>query len=49
MHAPVNGKCPDSSHSRLKRHCSTKWIKNYNAVFVFKELYPAVVGSPDQL
>ena len=24
LHAQVNGKCPDSSHSRLKRHCSTK-------------------------
>ena len=36
-------------HSRLKRHCSTKWIENYDAVFVFKEFYPAVVGSLDQL
>ena len=49
LHAQVNGKCPDSSHSRLKRHCSTKWIENYDAVFVFKEFYPAVDGSLDQL
>ena len=33
----------------MKRHCSTKWIENYDAVFVFKEFYPAVVGSLDQL
>ena len=33
----------------MKRNCSTKWIENYNAVFVFKKFYPAVVGSIDQL
>ena len=49
QHAQVNNKCPDSSHSRLNRHCSTKWIENYDAVFVFKEFYPAVAGSLDQL
>ena len=48
LHAQVNDKCPDSSRSPLKRNCSTKWIENYNAVFVFKEFYPAVVGSIDQ-
>ena len=48
LHAHVNDKCPDSSHSRLQRHCSTKWIENYDVVFVFKEFYPAVVGSLDQ-
>ena len=49
LHAQVNDKCSDSSHSRLKRHCSTKRIENYDAVFVFKEFYPAVVSSLDQL
>ena len=49
LHAQFNDKCPDSLHSRLKRHCSTKWIENYDAVFVFEEFYPAVVGSLDQL
>ena len=33
----------------MKRHCSTKWIDNYDGVFVFKEFYPAVVSSLDQL
>ena len=45
----MNDKCLDSSRSRLKRNCSTKWIENYTAVFVFKKFYPAVVGSLDQL
>ena len=49
LHAQVNNKCPDSSHLRLKRHCSTKWIENYDAVFVFKAFYPAVADSLDQL
>ena len=49
LHAQVNDKCLDSSRSRLKRNCSTKWIENYTAVFVFKKFYPAVVGSLDQL
>ena len=49
LHAQVNDTCPDSSHSRLKRHCFTKWIENYDAVFVFQEFYSAVAGSFDQL
>ena len=45
----VNGKCPDNSHSPLKRNCSTKWIENHDAIFVFEEFYPTVVGSLNQL
>ena len=37
-----------SSFFALKRHCSTKWIENYDAVFVSQEFYPAVAGSLDQ-
>ena len=33
----------------MKRHCSTRWIENHDAVFVSKELYPVVAGSLDQL
>ena len=46
LHAQVNDKYPN--FSRLKCHCSTKWIRNYN-VFIFKEFYPAVVGCLDKL
>ena len=49
LHAQVNGKFPNSSRSCLKHHCSTKWIENYDAVFIFKEFYSAVAGSLDQL
>ena len=48
LHPQVSDKCPDSSRSLLKRNCSTKWIENCD-VFVFKEFFPAVVGSLDQL
>ena len=47
--AQLNGKCPDSSPSRLKRHCSTKWIEDHDAVFVFNKFYPVIVGYLDQL
>ena len=36
LHAQVNDKCPDSSHSPLKHNCSTKWIENYDVIFVLK-------------
>ena len=49
LRAHVDDKCPDSLHSCLKRHCSTKWIENYDAVFDFKEFFPAVIGSLNQL
>ena len=49
LYAQVNDKSPDSWHSPLKRNCSTKWIENYDVVFVFKEFYPAFIGSFDQL
>ena len=48
LHAQINGKCSDSSHSRLKRRYSRKWIANYDAVFVFK-FFPAVADSLDEL
>ena len=48
LHAHVSGNCSDSFNSRLKSHCSTKWIENYNAVFVFM-FYPAVICHLDQL
>ena len=49
LHAQINDKCSYFSHSRLKRHCSLRWIENHDAVFVFEELYLAVVDSLDQL
>ena len=33
----------------MKRHCSTKWVEDHDAVFIFEELYPAIVGYLDQL
>ena len=45
LHAQIDDKCPDSSHSGLIEW----WIENHNAIFVFKELYPAVVDFLDEL
>lgn len=41
----IDNQCPESSHTRLKRHCATRSVEKQNAVFVFKELYPAVTAS----
>lgn len=41
--------CPESSHSRLKKYCCTRWVENQEAVLVFKELYDAVVASLDEI
>ena len=41
--------CPDSSRSRLKKHCATKWVEKQEAVLVFKELYPAVYLSLERI
>ena len=34
---------------RLKHHCFTKLIENYDTVFAFKEFYSAFLGSLHQL
>ena len=49
LNAQIGDKCPNCSHLLLKRNCSTKWIENCDVVFVFKEFFPAVVGSLDEL
>ena len=34
QHDQNNDKCPDSSHSPLKRNCSTKWVDNYDVTTI---------------
>ena len=45
----IDEKCPESSRLRLKKHCSTRWVERQEAVLVFKELYPAVCISLEQI
>ena len=35
----------ESSRTRLKKYCATRWVKKQNAILTFKELYPAVLAS----
>ena len=35
----IDRKCPDSSRTRLKKHCTTRWMEKQDAVLVFRELY----------
>jgi hypothetical protein len=45
----IETECPESAHTRLKKQCTTRWVEKQTAVFVFKELYPAVVASLTEL
>jgi len=45
----IEQKCPESSRTRLKKHCTTRWVEKQDAVLVFRELYPAVVASLDDI
>ena len=47
LHRQISIECPESSHSRLKKHCCTRWVEKQEAIIVFKEWYPAVVASLD--
>jgi len=42
-------KCLESSRTRLKKHCTTRWVEKQDAVLLFHELYPAVVASLDDI
>ena len=34
---------PDSSRTKLRQHCQTRWIEQGDALVVFIELYDAVI------
>jgi Domain of unknown function (DUF4371) len=41
----IDAKCPESNRTRLKKHCTTRWVEKQDAVHVFRELFPAIVSS----
>ena len=41
----IEENCPESSRTRLLKHCDTRWVEKQTAIQVFKELYPAIVVS----
>ena len=41
----IEENCPESSRTRLSKHCSTRWVEKQTAIQVFRDLYPAVVSS----
>jgi len=45
----IDSECPDSDRTRLKKHCSTRWVEKQKAVLLFRELYPAVQASPKSI
>ena len=45
----IESECPESSRTRLKMHCTTRWVEKQDAILVFRELYPAIVASLDDV
>ena len=41
--------CPESSRSRLKSHCSTRWVEKQDAVFVFRGIFPAICQALESI
>lgn len=49
LHTCNDSECLESSLTRLKQQCTTRWVDKQTAVFIYKELYPAVVVSLDDM
>jgi hypothetical protein len=49
LHKFIETECPTLTHKKLKKHCTTRWVEKQEAVYVFKELYPAVVASLENI
>ena len=45
----IGRECPETSHTRLKKRWNTRWAEMQAATLVFKELYPAVVASLENI
>ena len=49
LQASITEKCPESSRTRLKKRCETRWVENQGATHVFKELMPAITDALESL
>ena len=45
----IQEECPESTHTRLKMHCTTRWVEKQEAVRIFKERLPAIRVSLEQI
>jgi len=45
----IDNLCSESCRTRLKKHCTTRWVEKQDALLVFQELYPAILASPESL
>ena len=41
----IRERTPDSSRTKLRQHCQTRWIEQGDALVVFIELYDAVIQA----
>jgi len=45
MHQSIEDVCPESTATRLKRLCPTRWVERHDAVLVFLELLEPVIDT----
>lgn len=45
MHQSIEDVCPESTATRLKRLCPTRWVERHDAVLVFMELMEPVIDA----
>lgn len=45
LEAAIQEECSETAQSRLKLHCTTRWVERQEAVRIFKELLPAIKVS----
>jgi hypothetical protein len=45
MHQSIEDVCPESTATRLKRLCPTRWVERHDAVLVFLELLEPVIDA----
>ena len=41
----ITAKCPESSHSKLKSFCATRWVQRHESINIFLELFSAVATA----
>jgi hypothetical protein len=45
LNTSIENQCPNTSHSRLKTLCETRWVERHDGILVFVELLPAIFDA----
>jgi len=45
----IDVRCPESGRTNLKKQCATRWVEKQEAVLIFRDLYPAILASLEDM